>query len=216
LISRAAKNFGIANKSTAFLFSRAAKTFWNCAHKHSIWFSRAEEFLELRPKTLYLFSRAEKFFGIATKSTVLCSAQPRREIFWNCDPKHCTLFSREEKSVGIASKSTTFCSAVQGICFQLWTKKAQYFVQPRIENFGIYQQQYHKLNLFCPAAQREFFGICQQEQVKLTAFRSAALRIFLELRPKAVYSVQPRSENFWNCDEKHRILFSRTTKILEL
>jgi hypothetical protein len=31
-------------------------------------------------------------------------------------------------------------------------------------------------------------------------------------RPKAPYFVQPRSETFWNCDQKHCILFSRAAK----
>jgi hypothetical protein len=42
--------------------------------------------------------------------------------------------------------------------------------------------------LFSRAA--KFFGICQQKQLKL-------------------HVLQPRSEFFWNCDQKHCILFSR-------
>jgi hypothetical protein len=34
----------------------------------------------------------------------------------------------------------------------------------------------------------------------------------IELRPKALHFVQPRSENFWNYDEKNCILFSRAAK----
>jgi hypothetical protein len=37
-----------------------------------------------------------------------------------------------------------------------------------------------------------------------------------ELPPKAMHFVQPRSEKFWNCDEKHCISFIHAAKVLEL
>jgi hypothetical protein len=56
------------------------------------------------------------------------------------------------------------------------------------------------------------FGICQQKQLTLLFSRAN----FFELRAKALHSVQPRNENFWNCDEKDCILFSRAAIFFEL
>jgi hypothetical protein len=69
-----------------------------------------------------------------------------------------------------------------------------------------------QIKFIISAAQRKDFGICQQEQLKLTAFRSAALREILELRPKAVHSVQPCSENLLNGERKYCILLSYAAK----
>jgi hypothetical protein len=88
----------------------------------------------------------------------------------------------------------------------------------RSQNFGIYQQEQLKLNLFCSAARAaKDFGICQQEQftqidcisfcraekffgiaTKSSVFCSAAQRNFLELRTKVEHFVLPCSENFWD------------------
>jgi hypothetical protein len=83
------------------------------------------------------------------------------------------LSSRAAKNFGIASKSTAFFAAAQRKFWNLPTEATQTI-------------------LFCRAA--KIFGICQQKhlQLKLTAFGSVAQRNFLELRPKAVYFVQPR------------------------
>jgi hypothetical protein len=92
LFSRAAKDFGIANKHVSC--SAAQRKFWNCEQTHCIWFSRAGKILEVRPKALYFF-------------------QPRREKFWICDQKHCILFAK--RNFGITNKSTLFGSAAQRI-----------------------------------------------------------------------------------------------------
>jgi hypothetical protein len=102
-----------------------------------------------------LFSRAATNFGIANKSTVLCSGaqrkvldlrpkalyfvQPRSDKFRNCEQKHCT------------------CTAAQRKVLEL-RPKALHFVQPR----------------------SEIAWNCEQN----TVFCSAAQRIFLELRTK--------------------------------
>jgi hypothetical protein len=49
--------------------------------------------------------------------------------------------------------------------------------------------------LFCSAA--KIFGIANKSNS-----HSCALTI-VELRPKVLHFVQPRSENFWNCEQKH-------------
>jgi hypothetical protein len=89
LFSRAAKNCGTVNKSTAFCSAVHRKNY------------------ELRTKAFFLCSAAQRNFGIATKSTVVCSAAS--EIFWNCEQNHCILFSRAAKILEFTNKPNSNC-----------------------------------------------------------------------------------------------------------
>jgi hypothetical protein len=90
----------------------------------------------------------------------------------------------------------------------------------------------NKTHVFCSAARRKFWNLptntiptdcilfCreeeeeEEEELKLTAFRSAVQRKLLELRPKVVYFL-PRSESFWNCEQKHCIYLCCAAKSFE-
>jgi hypothetical protein len=63
---------GIANKALYLL--AAQQKFWNCEQKHSIWFSGAEEILELQPNAVFI-QPTEKSFGIAPKAPYFVQAQ---------------------------------------------------------------------------------------------------------------------------------------------
>jgi hypothetical protein len=73
----------------------------------------------------------------------------------------CISFCHAEKNFGIATKSCVCAAKI----FELRPKALHFaqknkltaFALQRSENLGVYQQKQLKLNLFCPAGQRNLF-----------------------------------------------------------
>jgi hypothetical protein len=168
-----------------------------------------------------LFSRAAKFCGIATQSTVFCSATQR-------------------KSFGITTTKALYF--VQGNFLELRTKALQ-FSQLSSDFFLIA----NKCTVFCLATQRKFWNLPTKTTAQINCiekFRNnnrsnsnlfCCAAKFLELGTSTVFgpaaqprrgqfgmyqrsntNYQPRSDKFWNCDQKHGILFSREINFLKL
>jgi hypothetical protein len=130
-----------------------------------------------------LLSLAAKPFGIATKGTAFCSAAQQKRLL-NCEPKYCILFSHATKILEFSNKNNSnclhpaSCSAVQ--------PKIQEFTHKSNSNFLYFALLLQRKSL-------EFANkieIYQQKQHKLTVF------------------CLPRSENFWNCQQKQLKLTS--------
>jgi hypothetical protein len=121
LFCRAAKCFGIYQQKQLKLNEscRAAKKFRNLPTRTTqlTAFRSAvlRKLLNCDQKHCSLFSHATKFFGIATKSTVFCSAAQRKvlelrtkALYSNCEQKHCIWFSRAEKILELRPKALYF------------------------------------------------------------------------------------------------------------
>jgi hypothetical protein len=134
----AAKNFGVANKCTASVQPRsekfgiyqqkvvgsvcsekhwiclAAKNFWSCQQKHCIYSAAQREIWNLPTtqlkSTVVFLSAAQRseIFGIATKSTVFCSAAQRKILELRTSTVFCPATQR--KIVEVLTKNTVFCS----------------------------------------------------------------------------------------------------------
>jgi hypothetical protein len=137
---------------------------------------------------------------------------------------------KRRENFGIVNKSTAFGSAAQRKIVESRTK-ALHFVQPCTEKIMNCEQKY--FFLFSRAAKileswkavhfiqlcSENLWNCEQKSLgiatKSIAFCSAAQRNFFELWTKALYFVQPRSENFGipiKTTQTACILFCRTAK----
>jgi hypothetical protein len=176
----------IANKSTAFCSAvqrRTLRTRALCFVQR-----RSEIFLNYEQRH-YLFSHSEKLL--------------------NCEQKNCILFSRAAKTFGIYQqkhlKSTVFCSDFAAKTFWNLSTKAT-----RIDCilccragrfFGIALDFVQQREKFWNCAVK-FFGFANESTVCCSVMQ----RTFLELRTNAHF-VQPRRDNFLNCEQKHCILF---------
>jgi hypothetical protein len=181
--SAAAKNLGIyQQKQLKFVLPRSQKL-WN-ATKHCNRFSRAAKILEFTNRSnsnlIYFLSQR--------KSLELKLTAQRKQL------KLTAVCSNVQPKILELRTSTVFGPAAQRKFFELRTKSTALIsaAQRTIWNLPAEATQINCI-LFCRVAKN--FGICQQKQLKSTA-------TILKLRPKALYFGLPRSEIFWNCEQK--------------
>jgi hypothetical protein len=124
--------------------------------------------LELRTKALYFVQPRGEIFGIVNKGIVFGSAAQRK--FWKYNKL--TVFIQP---YGIANKSTAFCSAAYRKSSELRTKGFFFFSPER----KFWNRDQSSILFSCAA---KLFGIANKN--------------VLELRPKALHFVQPRTKIF--------------------